>query len=551
MAKQKSNHWISKTADRVAQRVAREKGEGARIVCASGISPSGHIHLGNLRELMTVHLVVDELKRRGHEAEHIHSWDDYDRLRKVPKGIPEEFSRYIGCPLADVPDPHGEYGSWAERFMDELVKAVERLGVHPRYVRQSEAYRRGDYNDLIKLAMERRGECFDILARYQTHELHEKPVDERRAAYYPFRVYCEACGKDETRILAYDRDSARIEYTCDACGHASSFSLDEKVSGKLVWKIDWPMRWFFEKVDFEPGGEDHSTPGSSFTVGQDVVREIFDYRPPHYEGYAFVGMSGRTKMSSSAGDVGTPEAALDVYEPPMLRWFYIRRQPGKAFSIEFDDAVIRTYDEWDALVRKNRAGKALPADAFIYERATATAEAEVPGSEPLASFRLLSSAADLTQGARGQILRIAAQTLDEAPPEGVLESSISGRVDCAINWATRYLPDENRTQVNASFDAAAWGSLDEEQREAVAMLVDGMSGYWSFNGLTTWIYGVPKLLCGLPLDHGPTDELKKRQRAFFIAIYRLVVGSETGPRLPTLFLSLGEDRIRSLLSPPG
>ena len=28
--------------------------------CASGISPSGPVHLGNLRELMTPHLVADE-----------------------------------------------------------------------------------------------------------------------------------------------------------------------------------------------------------------------------------------------------------------------------------------------------------------------------------------------------------------------------------------------------------------------------------------------------------------------------------------------------------
>jgi lysyl-tRNA synthetase class 1 len=54
-------------------------------VCASGISPSGPIHLGNLREVLTTHLVVEALRARGHEVVHLHSWDDYDR-RSRPRG---------------------------------------------------------------------------------------------------------------------------------------------------------------------------------------------------------------------------------------------------------------------------------------------------------------------------------------------------------------------------------------------------------------------------------------------------------------------------------
>jgi lysyl-tRNA synthetase, class I len=60
------------------------------------------------------------------------------------------------------------------------------------------------------------------------------------------------------------------------------------------------MRWKFEGVDFEPAGEDHSAPGSSATVGQKIIRQIFDGAPPFYVGYAFVGMAGRSKFSSAA-----------------------------------------------------------------------------------------------------------------------------------------------------------------------------------------------------------------------------------------------------------
>ena len=80
-----------------------ERDVSGPIVCASGISPSGPIHLGNLREVFTTHLVAEALRRRGEDVVHLHSWDDYDRFRKVPAGVDPGFERYIGLPLARDP----------------------------------------------------------------------------------------------------------------------------------------------------------------------------------------------------------------------------------------------------------------------------------------------------------------------------------------------------------------------------------------------------------------------------------------------------------------
>jgi lysyl-tRNA synthetase class 1 len=43
------------------------------------------------------------------------------------------------------------------------------------------------------------------------------------------------------------------------------------------------------------------------------------------------------------------------------------------------------------------------------------------------------------------------------------------------------------------------------------------------------------------------DELKAAQRRFFVLLYRLLVGSDTGPRLPTLLLAAGPETVRSLV----
>ena len=58
---------------------------------------------------------------------------------------------------------------------------------------------------------------------------------------------------------------------------------------------------------------------------------------------------------------------------------------------------------------------------------------------------------------------------------------------------------------------------------------------------------MPKLQAGLSADAAPTPELKTAQRAFFALVYRLLIGRETGPRLPTLLLAAGPERIRKLL----
>lgn len=261
--------WIQRAADAA---IAHAHRDGIKkIVCASGVSPSGPIHLGNLREVMTAHFVAEEIKSRGLSAVHLHSWDDYDRLRKVPAGLDPALAEHVGKPLATIPDPYGERDSYASHFIAEFSDALARLGVHMHEVRQSENYPRGAYNPAIRAAMDRRGEIFDILAGFQTEGLHDRPVEERRAEYYPFKPYCQTCGKDFTTVTGYD--GTTVSYTC-RFGHSGEMTLadDAKISGKLVWKVDWPMRWVHEGVDFEPAGEDHHAPSSSYASGKVLVR---------------------------------------------------------------------------------------------------------------------------------------------------------------------------------------------------------------------------------------------------------------------------------------
>src|SRR5207248_2183236 len=274
-------------------------------------------------------------------------------------------------------------------------------------------------------------------------------------------------------------------------------------------------------VVFEPSGVDHSSPGSSFVVGGQIVREVFGADPPIGPMYAFVGITGMAKMSSSRGGVPTPADALEIMEAPLLRWLYARRRPNQSFKVAFDQEIQRLYDEWDALARKVADGTATPVDAAAYRRATGTADGPLPVTPRPLPYRTLASIVDITTGHDEQTLRIL-RDLDPAHPVASLDE-VRPRLDKAERWITTQVPADQRTQVRTEPDTALLDSLGGPEREALRLLLDGLAANWSLDGLTTLVYGVPKKLLGLPPDVKPTPELKVAQRQFFALLYRLIV----------------------------
>ncbi|MBV1938449.1 lysine--tRNA ligase [Streptomyces sp. BV286] len=566
--------WVSRFADEVIEESER-RAPGKPVVVASGLSPSGPIHLGNLREVMTPHLVADEIRRRGHEVRHLISWDDYDRYRKVPNGVPgtdASWAEHIGRPLTSVPAPAGSpYPNWAEHFKAAMVDALAEMGVAFDGISQTEQYTSGVYREQVLHAMKHRGDIDAILDQYRTKKAPakkqgQKPVDEAEleaaegsgaaaeddgtgsAGYFPYKPYCGGCGKDLTTVTAYDDDTTELAYTCAECAFSETVRLSEFNRGKLVWKVDWPMRWAYEGVVFEPSGVDHSSPGSSFQVGGQIVGSIFGGKQPIGPMYAFVGISGMAKMSSSKGGVPTPGDALKIMEPQLLRWLYARRRPNQSFKIAFDQEIQRLYDEWDKLEGKVADGSALPADAAAHARAVGTAAGELPKTPRPMAYRTLASVADITAGAEDQTLRILGE-LDPAAPITSLDE-VRPRLDRAEAWINTQVPADQRTVVRDEADTELLKSLDDQGRASLRLLLDGLDAHWSLDGLTHLVYGVPKVQAGFSADATPKElpaEIKVAQRTFFALLYHLLVGRDTGPRLPTLLLAVGQERVRKLL----
>lgn len=581
-AAQDPTDWVSRAADdaiRHSEEVGgrSDPGTARMITCASGASPSGPVHLGNLREFLTVHFVAEEIRRRGLPVRHLHSWDDYDRFRKVPVGVDPSWSQHIGRPLSAVPDPWQCHVSWAEHFKEPLIDSLRELGVEMEVVSQTERYQAGAYRDEILHAVAQRDRIESVMARYRTKAtpLTDLAQDAQEAAAladsvaddgqegapsgqgatndlarFPYKPYCRDCGRDTTIITSYDDDTADLAYTCTSCPYTGLTNLRTPApssgGGKLVWKVDWPMRWAVEGVDFEPGGVDHASPGSSYTVGKELVKQIYGARAPSFVGYSFVGAGGQVKMSSSSGGVPTAADALRILEAPILRWLYVRRAPKQAFNVDFGPEVVRLYDEWDSLSRKAADPAKRDPQVLAFERARETAAAGVlPTPEVVVPFRLLSSLADVTAADPELISR----TVSDVGHAHVAVEELQPRLGKAMTWMSDYVPAEDRTTVRDSPDADRLARLNEDEELWLAQLLDRLPEPFTLDELTALVYGVPKLGRGLGIDDAPTEEVKADQKKFFGLLYHLLVAAPRGPRLPTLFLALGPEKVRRLLTP--
>lgn len=127
------------------------------------------------------------------------------------------------------------------------MRSIDKFGIELDYRYQAKMYRSGKYTEHIIHALKKRGEIFDILDSFRTQDA--QPGE--REAYYPVNIYCPECKRDTTKILSLSEDCTEATYEC-ACGHKGIFNFKTDFNCKLAWKIDWPMRWMYEGVDFDP-----------------------------------------------------------------------------------------------------------------------------------------------------------------------------------------------------------------------------------------------------------------------------------------------------------
>ena len=519
------SHW----ADKIATELIKANPNKKKFILASGITPSGKVHIGNFRDIITSDLVHRALKEKGYQAELIFSWDDYDRLRKIPSDVPPSFSKYLGMPLSEIPDPYKCHSSYARHFESDLEEALPLLGIKPKFIYQAKMYKSNKYYSEIKKALQKRKEIARILGNFRTQGISEEETEN----YSPLQIYCRNCRKSTgTKIISYDGKNNLI-YSC-ACGHQEEVNISKENVGKLSWKVDWPIRWGFEGVDFEPGGEDHATPGGSYDVAKKIAEEIFNVKPPYFQGYAFVGIQGASKMSSSKGTGYTPKDLLKIYEPELLRGIFSRVRPDKALTLFFDANIIRQYDEFDRKIYNYYEKKLGPVERREIEFSSIK-EGKIPKKRNI-SFRQVASFGQIVQKNFSELKRM----YDRIGEKYDIES-LKTRMDKSYNWVENFMP-ELRIGLRETFNEVYYKKLNNEEKEQIDRLSKEMKDHWKIEKLTEFVYEIPKK------PEFSEEKKKEAQRNFFKNVYHMLIEKDTGPRLPTFLIALGKEKVKKLLS---
>lgn len=178
--------WLNKIADEAM--AAQPQGE---ILVESGSSPSGTYHLGHLREIITCDAIVLELRRRRREARHISFIDDLDGLRKIPVNIPDDYEKYLGRPLCDIPAPTGASSSYAEYFLKGLRDTAKALSIEAEFIRSHKKYRSGFFVPAIEKCLARVPQARAALEKISGRQLdeHWSPVQIMENGYLKKRRF--------------------------------------------------------------------------------------------------------------------------------------------------------------------------------------------------------------------------------------------------------------------------------------------------------------------------------------------------------------------------
>ena len=458
-----------------AERIAEGLGEGPHVVVA-GISPSGHIHVGNLREVLVGEAVANALRARGEEVRFIFHADTIDPLRKIAPGIPEEFEEFIGQSISRVPDPESCHLSYADHFLTPFEEALGEMEMDIEVLRSHELYENGVYAEVTRKALDNTGKLREIL-----QEVSGRKMPEHWSPYLPRSA--ETGRLTGHRILEHVPEANKVVFEDeDGFEEPADYAKGE---GKLGWRVELAARWKALRATFEPFGKDHTSRGGSTDTADRMAKEVFHYPVPGRYEYEWIQIKGRGAMSSSKGIVLLPNELLDIMPPDALRGMVLGRDPARALDLDLGNGFPRFMDEYRAETEE----RPVPFTHLVTVAQTVAGDPE-RAAEMLRRGGYEEAASDLTKLRQDLIY--------------------------ARNWVEKWAPPQYRLGVRDEVPPEA-ETLDAEQRRYLAAvagrLEDGMEGD-----------AVQDLLYSTAVESG------LKPKAAFGAVYMVLLGEKSGPK---------------------
>jgi len=507
--------WPFEEARRLLARYAAAPPEKGYVLFETGYGPSGLPHIGTFGEVARTTMVRRAFELMSDIPTRLFCFsDDMDGLRKVPDNVPnpELLRAALGQPLTKVPDPFGTHDSFGAHNNARLRAFLDGFGFEYEFQSATDWYTSGRFDETLLRVLERYDQLMELLL----------PTlgEERQRTYSPFLPISPATGR-VLQVPILERDPSRGTVVFE---DEDGRKAEVPVTGghcKLQWKPDWAMRWVALGVDYEMSGKDLIP---SVELGGKIAR-ILGARPP--EGFTyelFLDENGQ-KISKSKGNGLTMEEWLR-YGPPESLALYMFQKP-KAAKRLFFDVIPRAVDEYLSFAEKYADE---PEDRRLENPVR-----HVHGGPPPEA---LGGRGHLTYGI---LLNLASVASAETP---------------AAMWGfiSRYAP--GLTPETAPF-------LDRLVGYALTYYRDFVEPAKTYRAPTgqerAAIADLDARLAALPADAAAEDiqalvfEVGKAHgfaelRAWFQALYEVLLGQSTGPRMGSFVALYGVAETRALIA---
>lgn len=505
-----SKAWPFVEARRVLKRYEKAPPEKGHVLFQTGYGPSGLPHIGTFGEVARTTMIRRAFEELSDIPTRLVCFsDDMDGMRKVPGNVPnqEMLNEHLQQPLSDVPDPFGTHESFGAHNNAMLRRFLDTFGFEYEFISATEFYRSGQFDEVLLRAAERYDDLMKIMLKSLRDERQKTysiflPIhpETGRVLYVPIK---EVNATDGT--ITFDDETGR-EWTLPVTGG----------NVKLQWKPDFGARWAALEVDFEMYGKDHST---NTPIYDGICRVLGARAPEHFTYELFLDENGQ-KISKSKGNGVSIDEWLTYASSESLSYFmYLKPQTAKRMHF---DVIPKAVDEYHQQLR-----------AYAEQDLTARLNnpvwhihgGEVPESTLIVPFAMLLNLASVS-GAEsdeqlwGFIRRYAPDASADSHPD----------LAAAVGYALRYYQDFVKP-------TRAFRAPCDDERAALQQLRDDLAAYdgpVEDEALQAVVYAVGR---------DRFDPL----RAWFTALYEVLLGASQGPRFGGFIALYGVDETVSLI----
>jgi len=499
-------HW----ADVVAEKLLES---GKKHVISSGITPSGPIHLGSMREILTADAIVRSVNSKGGDAKLVYIADNADPLRKVyPFLDNDKYEGFVGKPLAEIPAPSGE-GSYDQYFLEPFFAALENVGVYPEVIDNYQYYKEGKYNSCIKSIMENAGTAREILETVSGRQLPKK--------WFPWTFRNDNGVLCNGKFISYEWPHVAFE---NEDGKKITNDLS-KGEGKLPWRLDWPSKWKTLGVTFEAFGKDHATKGGSFDTGKRIIRDILNSNEPHHIVYEWINLKGHGVMHSSTGLAISAEEMLRMAPPEVIRWLIMQPQPNRHIDFDPGLGLLNSVDKYDRLEQDYYKKEAEENSARAFE--LSQVENKIRGKSQTLPYRHLVT---LVQSKNGheEIVETLKRTEQIVDLDSYENKQLTSRIKCIKGWLETQAPENIKFKIQDTPPELDMNRNISKKIKEIKTRMNSIS--WNPESIHDMFYELQ-------------EENNTPAKEYFKIMYLIILGKERGPRLGFFLSTMEKDFI--------